>query len=461
MASIPAWKPLVNPNLLQHPVVQEIFRPDTITAYCRQAGHRWRASVWSPATTLLTFLLQVLDGAKTLRAAVAAVLLHWAQQGRSALPSADPAAYCQARRRLPRAVLERLVAESARRLHTRLPPQDGWHGRRVYVVDGSSVSMPDTPELQAAFPQPAGQQKGCGFPVARLVALFCWSSGALLDLALDALQVHELTLFRRLGERLEAGRLVLADRAYGGYADLACLRARGVDAVVRLHQRRRAAGRQGKRLGPGERLVQWDRPATWRPALGLTRAAFARLPATLTLRLIRVRHAPRGFRSRTIHVVTTLLDPLRFPADELRALYRDRWTAELNLRSLKIGLGMDVLRAQSVDVVRKEILMHLLAYNLIRLLMWQAARAHGRDLHRLSFVGTLHRLRAALPLLLAGGRVVAARLGVQLRRDIAGDLLPRRPDRLEPRRRKRRPKNYSLLVKPRSWYRNHGDPDAR
>jgi len=461
MASIPVWKPLVNSKLLQHPSLQDVFREDTITAYCRQAGHHWRASVWSPATTLLTFLLQVLDGAKTLRAAVAAVLVQWAQHGLTHRPSADPSAYCQARRRWPHVVLERRVAALAQRVRALLPAEDGWHGRRVYVVDGSSVRMPDTPDLQAAFPQPPGQTRGCGFPVARLVALFCWSSGALLDVALDALDRHELTLFRRLWHRLEAGGLVLADRAYSGYVDLAALRERGLEAVVRLHQRRRADGRQGQRLGPGDRLVTWPRPARWLPSMGLTRAAFEQLPATLTVRVIHVTNVPRGFRSRTIHVVTTLLDPRAFPADQVRALYRDRWTAELNLRSLKIGLGMDVLRGQSVDVVRKEIHMHVLAYNLIRLLMWQAARPHGRALHRLSFVGTLHRLRAALPLLLAGGRGSAARLGAQLRLAIATDLLPDRPDRWEPRRRKRRPKNYSLLVKPRRWYRTHGDPDAR
>jgi len=176
------------------------------------------------------------------------------------------------------------------------------------------------------------------------------------------------------------------------------------------------------------------------------------------------KHTPKGFRSRTVVVVTTLLDPIATPADAIRALYRDRWTAELRLRDLKTSLGMEVLRGQSLDVVRKEIAMHVLAYNLIRLLMWQAAREHGVALHRLSFTGTLHRVRVVLPLLMFLSHHRAdrhTRLSGQLLKWIAQDILPNRPDRIEPRRKKRRPKEYSLLVKPRAWYRLHGDPDAR
>ena len=202
--------------------------------------------------------------------------------------------------------------------------------------------------------------------------------------------------------------------------------------------------------------MTWKKPAQWWSSCGVDREAFKQVAETLTVRLIRIDCPKKGFRTRTIILVTTLLDPAVYPADEIRALYRDRWTAELNLRSLKIALGMDVLRGMSPDVVRKEIAMHLVAYNLIRLLMWQAAREHGRDVHRLSFTGTLHRLQAVLPIVLFAPET-ATTLGKQLLVWIANDLVPDRPGRYEARRKKRRPKPYSLLTKPRAWYRIHGD----
>jgi hypothetical protein len=328
------------------------------------------------------------------------------------------------------------------------------------VVDGSSASMPDTPELQTAFPQPPGQRRGCGFPVAQFVVVFCWATGAIRDLVIDTIVPHELTLVRRLYDRFAPGDVVLGDRAYGSFVDMARLREKGVYGVFRLHQRRKADFRRGRRLGPNDRLVTWVRPVRWWPSCGVDRETFGRLPETLAVRLIRVTNAPKGFRGHTVLITTTLLDPIAFPASAIRALYRDRWTAELNLRSLKSALGMDVLRGQSEDVVKKEIAMHLLAYNLIRLVMWQAAREHGADLHRLSFTGTLHRLRHVMPLWIVRPDL-AATLGPQLRTWIARDRIPYRPNRCEPRRRKRRPKPYSLLRKPRRYYQIHGDPHAR
>jgi len=462
MVSLTNWERHANTSLLTHSTVAKALAPASIVRNCRAVGHHWRDSFWSPANTLLTFLLQVLDGAKTLRAAVALLLVQLAGRGQADLPSPDPSAYCQARRRLPLPVLTRLLRQLVRQMRPLVTDRTGWLGRRVWVLDGSSVSMPDTPELQKAFPQPAGQAPGCGFPVAQFVALFCWATGAIVDLAIDTLRPHELTLFRRLWHYFATGDVVLADRAYCSYVDMARLRARGVDCVLRLHHRRKSDFRQGRSLGTDDRLVTWRRPERWLPSCGLSRQAFEHLPETLVIRLVRISDTPRGFRSQTIVVVTTLVDPVQTPAEEIRALYRDRWTIELNLRSIKIGLGMDILRGQSVDVVHKEIAMHLLAYNLIRLLMWQAARVHGRDLHRLSFVGTLHRLRAVLPLLLArrGQRLAVALLECLLDW-IATDLVPCRPDRVEPRRVKRRPKQYSRLNKPRQWYHHHPDTTGR
>ncbi len=331
----------------------------------------------------------------------------------------------------------------------RTPGQEG---------DGTTVSMPDEPLLQKAFPQPDAQKAGCGVPVARLVVLFCWATGTAIRQATGSLKEAEISLLRRhYTEWLERGDVVLADRHYCSYTDLGRLNQQGVFVVYRLHHRRPDDFRQGKRLGKDDRLVVWDRPTNCLVSFGISQEEFDRLPETLTVRLIRVTNAPKGFRSRTITIVTTLLDPVAYPADEIRALYRDRWSVELNLRSLKTHLGMDILRGKSEDVVRKEIALHLLAYNLIRLLMWRAAREHDRDLHRLSFTGTLHRVRqTADSLLLAPKADDAERIAYMLSW-IASDLVPHRPDRTEPRRRKRRPKEYSLLIKPRDWYRKHGD----
>lgn len=428
---------------------------------CREAKHRWRKSFWSPATTLVAFLFQSLNGAKTLRAAVADVLdglLSDGQDPAREMPSADPSAFCAARRRLPEAVIEATLREATERIVALAGAPALWRGRRTRIVDGSSVSMPDEPELQEAFPQPPGQKKGCGFPVMRVLAVFCWGTGALLDICMGSLHDAERTLFRRILDHFGPGDVAVADRGFCSYVDIARLAARGCDVVFRLHQRRPSDFRQGRRLGPEDCLITWTRPK-WIPSCGLDRAEFEALPEEMILRMVRTTRTPDGFRSREIVIVTTILDPEEASVDDLLALYHDRWMAELNLRSMKTHLKMEVLRGKSVDVVRKEVLMHALLYNLIRVLMWEAAKAAEKDPRRLSFTGTLHRLQSIGRRLLDGaawgdddrGRM-AALLGW-----IAADVVPDRPGRFEPRRVKRRPKNYSRLTMPRAHYHKHGD----
>jgi hypothetical protein len=314
--------------------------------------------------------------------------------------------------------------------------------------------MPDTADLQAAFGQPSGQAVGCGFPVAKVVALFCWASGAVLEAAIGPLRMSELALWRKLWPVLSPGEIVLGDRFYCSYYDFVGVMRRGCDAVFRLHQRRPDDFRYGKHLGPMERLVTWERP-TWscRPR-GMTRGAWKSLPATLTVRLIRVAVGIPGFRARMITVATTLLDPVACPADTIAALYRDRWLIELRFRDIKTTMGMDVLRAKNAAVVRKEIYMHLLAYNLVRSLMWQAASTHNRPLHRLSFAGTVDRLNAMTPYLeLFEGSRRARDLCDLLLQWIADDEVPNRPNRIEPHAVKRRPKQYNHLNRPRNQMR--------
>lgn len=464
MATFKHWRRYLNHHFLTDSIVKQVLCLTEIEKLCRQTNYHWRKTFWSPTTTLITFILQVLSAEKSLRAAVASLLTHLSARGETEFPSADPTAYCQARKRLPGNVVTGMMNVLVERIRGMAGRDNTWLGHRVFVIDGSKVSMPDTPELQAAYPQPSGQKKGCGFPVARLGVLFCWTTGAVVDFITDTLWSHELPLFRKLWHNFSAGDVILADRAYCSFVDIARLVQQSIHGVFRQHQRRKSDFRTGRRLGHDDQLVIWERPLQWLVSCGISKDEFLLLPETLTLRQIRITQTPKGFRSRTIIVVTTLLDPIETPADEIRALYRDRWTAELNLRSLKIYLGMDILRGQSVDIIHKEIVMHMMAYNLIRLIMWHAARQHGQDLHRLSFTGTLHRLRRFMFLMLfinGMGKQNRDRLIDQLLEWIASDIVPKRPNRLEPRRRKRRPKLYSLLNKPRYWYKTHKDVGAR
>ncbi len=429
---------------------------------CRATGHRWRRCFWQPAVVILTFLRQVLQTDCSCRRTVAMTVadsaagdveLGSAGQG---LVSDEPSAYSQARQRLGLGVLEGLNSRVDARLQETVGCTHLWCGRRVQVVDGSSVSMPDTPKLQRAFPQPSGQKKGCGFPVARLVALFSWASGGLVQLAVDSLRVGEANLFRRLYDSLCSGDVILGDRLYGSYYDMASLKRRGVDSVFRRHASRSMNFRGGRRLGKGDHIVEWHRPRS-KPA-AISAKDWSLIPETMEVRHVRVIADTRGFRTRKLELVTTLLDAAAYPVKELARLYRDRWVAELNLRSLKTTLGMDILRCKSVSMIYKEIAMHMIAYNLIRLLMAQAAGLHGRNLHRLSFAGTQQRLLAVLPHLnLCAPSLQQRRLVERLLKLIAADELPHRPNRIEPRAVKRRRKSYPYLVHPRRQARKLSD----
>ena len=434
----------------------DYWTAEEIASVCQEQGHVWRDRFWTPLRTISTFLLQVLHVGSSCREAVALTLGREAAADSSTdrLPSDDPSAYCQARQRLPLEVLCAGVRRIGQRLRDEVASTLRWCGRRVWLVDGTSGSMSDTPELQEVFSQPKGQAEGCGFPVAKVVALFCWASGAVLEAVIGPWWTSELALWRTLWPHLSPGEIVLGDRFYCTFYDIVGVMRRGCDAVFRLHARRPADLRRGRRLGHKDRLVTWRRP-TWRSRpRGMNRRTWERLPQTLTLRLIRFSVDIPGFRSRSIMVATTLLDPVAYPAEEIAALYRDRWLIELRFRDIKTTLGMDVLRGKSADVVCKEIFTHLMAYNLIRALMWQAAARHGRALHRLSFAGAVDRLNALAPYLwLFEGSERAERLHALLLRWIANDPVSHRPNRLEPRAVKRRPKEYPRLNRPRDQMR--------
>lgn len=429
----------------------EYLREQDVREAARAADYHWRNRIWPPMQMLWAFLVQVLHPGWSCEAAVAEVLAEHAAAGTPLEASADPSAYSQARRRVPEAMYRRALGAVGRTLQAKVGDAYRWCGRRVWVVDGSSCSMPDTPELQAVFGQPDRQKKGCGFPVAKLVAMFCWASGAVLDVAIGAYRSAELTLWHQLWDQLQRGDVVLGDRFYGAYAELARLTARGCDGVFRLWgaRTRKLDFRRGQRLGKDDGLFVWAKrkpcPHTLSPE------EFALLPATLTVRVLRFQTQVKGFRSRTVVVVTTLLDPVAYPREQIAALYGDRWTVELRLRDLKTTLRMEIVRGRSPDIVRKEILMHFLAYDLIRALLWQAAQEHARPLHRLSFAGTMQRFQVMAPYLcLFAGTAQAVTMYQLLLSWIASHVVPYRPHRVEPRAVKRRPKPHDLLTRSRN-----------
>jgi hypothetical protein len=419
---------------------------------CTEKGVNSRKRVFSPQVTFWAFAAQILTPGTACREIVRRVELWWREQfGAEEAPSTSTSAYCQARVRLDPVVLELIRGEIAWSLEKNVLTEERWlGGRTVKIVDGTGISMPDTPENQAQWPQSGEQQAGCGFPYMKLVGLFSLSSGALLESATGSKHVHESTLFRGLWGKLQKGDILLGDRAFCSYMAMAGLQQqRGVDSVMRLHQMRKADFRTGRRLGPDDRLIVWHKPQR---ADGWSEEEHAALPETLTLRLIRLKVATPGFRTKSVVLVTTLIDPIAYPAEKLRELYGQRWQIELHFQQIKTFLGMDVLRCKSPELIEREVLMHQIAYNLVRSLMQRSAHLHHVPLSRLSFKGTLDTLRHWSIIIAAADQ--NPRKQKQLIEDmlalIAGDPVPERPGRSEPRAKKRRAKNYKLLNQPRS-----------
>lgn len=415
----------------------------------------WRGWIYTPAVTVWVFLSQCLSPDHSCRDAVAR-LIAWRLAGGLKPCSADTGAYCTARGGLPEESLHQLVRETGEQLEDQSPQAWLWHGRKVRIADGSTLTMPDTPENQAAYPQQKSQKPGCGFPIARIVVIFSLAVGTVLEAALgkyQGKQTGENSLFRRLHDVLAAGDVLLADRYFSGWCDIALLGQRGVDVVIRKHQLRRTDFRTGQRLGKEDHLVSWSKPA--RPPW-MSPAQYALLPDELTLREVRIHVVQKGFRTRSLVVVTTLLDADRYPREEIALLYRRRWQAELHLQSLKIVLQMDHLRCKTPQRVRNEFWAHLLAYNLIRGVMASAALQSGRSPWEISFKGTLQTLSQFLPLLMGGATAEA--WCEALLTAVAAHLVGHRPNRFEPRRVKRRPKHYPRLLKHRHLYTSRDEP---
>jgi hypothetical protein len=415
----------------------------TIERLCRELGHTWRERVLTPVVTVHAFLLQILH--ENTACDHVPHLMGGGFTGE---------AYGQARKRLPLALFERLLAAVSDSLAACRDEAKRWCGHRVWLLDGSSCSMPDTPELQNAFGQPGAQKPGCGFPVAHLLTLFHAGTGLLQKVLASPLRTHDLANASRMHPEMTAGDVLLADRGLCSFAHLASLLSAGIFAVFRVHQKTIVSFRKGRMhvpprpfprlkgakglprsrwvrwLGRRDQLVEYSKPEE-RPNW-MTADAYAALPAAIVVRELRFAIAVPGFRTKEVTLVTTLTDPDRYPAAELAQLYFDRWQVEVNLRHLKQTLGLDVLKSKTVEGIRKELCMIALVYNLVRLVMLKAAQQQNVDPDRISFIDALRWLRSARP------------------DEPLGKLIVRRKrHRVEPRVRKRRPKQYPLMNRPR------------
>ncbi len=426
----------------------DILDAQTVEAALVDEGVTFNERLYTPLVTLSVFLSQVLDPDHSCRAAVARVIVWMAINGRKPC-AAETGSYCDARQRLPLGAVVRLVRQTARQIEGRSPDAWTWKGRHVTLVDGTTASMPDTEENQGAFPQSKAQGIGLGFPLVRMVALIALATGVVRDLALGPYQgkeTGETALFRALWDTLEPGEIVLGDRYFGSFFGIAGLRQRGVDGLFRMHQRRKYDFRRGRRLGIEDHVVVWTKPA--RPGW-MDEETYAQVPEGLEVRELRVTVAQPGFRVNELVLVTTMLDAERYTEGEIADLFLQRWDIELDLRSIKDVLQMDVLRCKTPEMVRKEILMHLLAYNLIRGVMARAAEAHDEQPRHLSFKGALQTMTAFQDALRQATPRVRGVLLKEMLEAIASHRVGDRFGRVEPRANKRRPKPQRYLNEPR------------
>jgi DDE family transposase len=417
---------------------------DRVNEHFALAGHVWRECVLDPANTLALFILQVLNGNTA--------ITHLPHLSGLVFAASS---YCEARARLPLQTLARVIDALHGDALESVAQASSWRGRRVCVIDATSIDTPDTPQLQTLWPQGKTSQPGCGFPIIKLLGLLDLASGMILQLTTMCLYTHEMSQLQGTLAGLEAGDVVLADRGFCSFAYLWMLTKASVDAVFRMHQQqivdftpgRPHRGKKGqryrkgiptsrfvKKLGREDQIVRWIKPA--KQPRWMDDTTYAALPETLLVRELRYRITVRGLRTRTVTIATTLLDPMRYPQREIARLYGLRWEIETNFRHLKTTMKMDHLKCKTIDGVMRELMIFVLVYNLVRAAMLGAARRQNiADANRVSFVDALRSLCSS------GGRSVI-------------DLVvnPVRPGRWAARVQKRRMKSYDLMTRPRHEY---------
>lgn len=424
------------------------FLPKTwVDQIITELQYKFNETVFSPLVVIWAFIGQVIDPDQSCNQALARIQSHRIQLGLQPI-STDTGGYCKARIRLAELLFKKLFMRTGQALTEKATEESLWLGRRVKVVDGSSSSMPDTAKNQKAYPQHSGQKPGCGFPVVAFVGVFCLATGAAIEVVLGKWYLHDLSLFCLVRSAFKAGDILLADRGFCCYVEMALMQRQQVDTVVRMHQKRITDFRRGRILGIKDHVVTWAKPAQSPKRIG--KRDFHTLPETLVVREIKYRVDVKGFRTQTITLATTLLDAEAYPAEDLADLYFQRWDVELDFRHIKISMQMDVLRCKSPEMVRKELWCHLLAYNLIRHVMWEAGQRYQVSSRRISFKGAIQYIISFRAIFSGCSTQYRKELTMQFLNLIAFQEVPNRPGRIEPRVKKRRPKTYALMNKPRA-----------
>lgn len=473
----PAWRHRLGPTRSSLPLPRQFRRatlaqiearlapalPDGLLAP-RQANDHSRERVFPLFRTFWCWVWQVLQANTSCREVVRQVQALFALECAGSVDGAT-GAYCQARSKIPLSVLEGALDATAQSAQRKAPSSKALQGRTIKVLDGTNCRLADTPPNRRAFPPPKSLPPGCGFPLIKIVVLFSLATGALLARATGHQGLNEVRLCERLRAFLAKSDIVVADRAYGIFSVLAWLQSLGVDAIIRVPTRlRRVDFRQAKeRFRTGEGLFVWLKPT--KPSAFLPRNEWLGLPAEITVRILRVNIQKAGFRSQHLTLVTTLLDPALYLAEEIIAAYARRWRLEMCLDDLKTSLGMENLRCRCPEMVEKEVLVFLITHNLLRWLMIDVARHGFVRLDRISFKGSLDAYRQWTVAVSQLGRSHRhAKKRVQLWTGflaaVAADLVPERPGRREPRAVKRRSK-YPHLNCPRKEYRERPGRNAR
>lgn len=431
--------------------LSEVLSSETIHSSLSEIPYRQRYGFYPPEITLWALLSQALSPDASLDAAVSRIISFHISQGREEEISSSTSAYSQARSKLPESMISDLTRESAQQMEEKLPESWLWRTlKHLKLVDGSTVSMPDTADNQAAYPQPDSQKEGVGFPIARVVAVISCVSGAVLDFAMGAYsgkETGEHALLRHIIDAFKPGDVALGDRYYASYFLIAELMKKGVDVIFPMHAARDFDFRTGKKLGEKDHIVQWIRPTKpkW-----MDQETYDNTPKEISIREVSVTTTRKGFRPKSRVLVTTFLDPTQVSKSELNLLYSYRWWVELDIRSIKTTLQMDVLRGKTPEMVRKEIWAHLLAYNMIRKIMMEAALKYNKKPRELSFKGALNVIlsfRDRGIFLEKDDKIYSTLL-----KAIARKRIGNRPGRREPRVIKRRPKSFPRMQKPRHSY---------
>ena len=407
--------------------------------------------IYSTQIVLWAFLAQTLRDGKGIAcaAAVADIAAYMLQTGQCP-PSGDTGVYCRARAKLKLTAIQRLVRESAKDLEAAAPACWLWKGLHAKLVDGFTFTMPDTPENQEQFPQIGAQRPGVGLPIARACAVLSLATAGLCDLAIgpyEGKETGETALLRELLETFQENDVVLFDRYYCSFMMLALLSLHGLHVCARLHQLRHSDFRRGRRLGPGDHLITWTRPQ--RPKW-MSQEQYDRIPETLTLREVKFDVKVPGYRTRSITIITTLTDPEAYSREDLAELYGFRWNAELDIRQIKQTLHLDHVRCKTPQMVRRELWVTLLAYNLIRKVIATSAAVHKKQPRHLGFTLACQSLLASWMIRATGACRDPHAMYTMILARLAANEVADRPGRIEPRVLKRRRHRYPLMQRPRA-----------